>query len=56
MTDSCQAALLSEGLPAATISGSGRLVFSTSQDFDRAWDLGVFYLKVPTCLDIEGAR
>ena len=56
MTDSCQAALLSEGLPAATISGSGRLVFSTSQDLDRAWDLGVFYLKVPTYLDIEGAR
>ena len=42
--------------PIAHLSGESRLVFPTSEDLDRAWELGVFYLKTPTDLDVEGAR
>jgi isopenicillin N synthase-like dioxygenase len=32
------------------------LAFPTAKDFDRAWELGIFYLKVPEHLDLESAR
>jgi isopenicillin N synthase-like dioxygenase len=32
------------------------LVFCTSEDLDRAWDLGIFYLKLPNNIDLDGAR
>ena len=43
-------------LPIAIINESQRLLFETSEDQDLAWDLGVFYLKVPDWLDLEEAR
>lgn len=43
-------------LPAGRISADRRLVFESSQDLDRAWELGIFYLKVPEALDLETAR
>ena len=43
-------------LPIASISDRRRLLFPTSEDLDRAWDLGIFYLKVPNNIDFDGAR
>ena len=43
-------------LPTASIDEAQRLIFKTSQDQDLAWELGVFYLKVPDWLDLEEAR
>ncbi len=43
-------------LPIAAISSEGRLVFSGSQDLDRAWTLGIFYLAIPDFLNLEHAR
>ena len=56
MTGSKQAVSLEVNFPIGSISGENRLVFPTSQDLDRAWDLGIFYLKIPDYLDLEGAR
>ena len=47
---------LNMGLPIASISDRRRLLFLTSEDLDRAWDLGIFYLKVPNNIDLDGAR
>ena len=44
------------GLPVAVISDYQRLVFDSSRDLDRAWALGIFYLKVPEGLDLSSAR
>ena len=44
------------GLPIASISDDRRLLFPTSQDLDRAWNLGIFYLKLPSNIDLDGAR
>lgn len=43
-------------LPIASIDEAQQLIFETSQDQDFAWELGVFYLKVPDWLDLEEAR
>ena len=48
-------------IPVAALSNhaasTGRLLsFVTSEDLDRAWDLGLFYLKTPDDLDLESAR
>ena len=43
-------------LPTAAIDQAQRLIFETFQDQDLAWELGVFYLKVPDWLDLEQAR
>jgi hypothetical protein len=43
-------------LPTGIISDDRRLVFESTQDLDRAWDLGIFYLKVSDDLDIQSAR
>ena len=43
-------------LPTASIDEAQRLIFKTSQDQDLAWEMGVFYLKVPDWLDLEEAR
>lgn len=48
--------LQGEGLPVASVTEAQRLVFSTSEDLDRAWALGVFYLKISEGLHLEGAR
>ena len=56
MTGSRQAVCRDEGLPIAAIARDGRLTFPTTQDFDRAWELGIFYLAVPEHLDLESAR
>ena len=56
MTGSRQAVPRDEGLPIAAIARDGRLTFPTTKDFDRAWELGIFYLKVPAHLDLESAR
>lgn len=56
MTGSRQAVCRDEGLPIAAIARDGRLTFPTTQDFDRAWKLGIFYLAVPEHLDLENAR
>jgi hypothetical protein len=42
--------------PIARLSSESRLAFQALEDLDRAWDLGVFYLKTPEGLDVEGAR
>ena len=47
---------LHKGLPIASISDGQRLLFPTTQDLDRAWDLGIFYLKLPSHIDLDGAR
>lgn len=47
---------LEAGLPIATISGDQRLVFASASDFDHAWDVGVFYLRIPENLDLDDAR
>ncbi len=44
------------GLPVAVISDYQHLVFDSSLDLDRAWALGIFYLKVPEGLDLNSAR
>ena len=56
MTGSRQAVFRDEGLPIAAIARDGRLTFLTTEDFDRAWELGIFCLKVPEHLDLDGAR
>ena len=43
-------------LPIAAISEGQRMVFATPEDLDRAWQLGIFYLRAPASLDLEGAR
>ncbi len=43
-------------LPIAAISEGQRMVFATPEDLDRAWQLGIFYLRIPASLDLEGAR
>ena len=48
--------LLGEGLPVASVTEAQRLVFPTSEDLDRAWALGIFYLKISEGLHLEGAR
>ena len=47
---------LEAGLPIATISGEQRLVFASASDFDCAWDVGIFYLRIPENLDLDDAR
>lgn len=47
---------LEAGLPVATISGEQRLVFASASDFDHAWDVGIFYLRIPENLDLDDAR
>jgi hypothetical protein len=47
---------LEAGLPIATISGEQRLVFASNGDFDHAWDVGIFYLRIPENLDLDDAR
>ena len=47
---------LKAGLPIATISGEQRLVFASASDFDHAWDVGIFYLRIPENLDLDDAR
>ena len=32
------------------------MVFPSPKDLDRAWDLGIFYLKIPDNLNLDGAR
>lgn len=56
MALSSQEGSLNVGLPIASISDDRRLLFPTSEDLDRAWDLGIFYLKLPTNIDLDGAR
>lgn len=51
-----QTNFLDEALSVARISPGGDLAFGTSEELDSAWDLGIFYLKVPNNLDIERAR
>lgn len=47
-------------LPVASIADDetahGRLVFPNSDELNRAWDLGIFYLKTLDNLDLESAR
>ena len=43
-------------LPIAQLSDSNQLAFECAEDQDRAWDLGVFYLKAPDSLDLADAR
>jgi len=43
-------------LPIAVIDEAKQLVFESSNDQDRAWELGIFYLKVPGWLDLKAAR
>ncbi|MGA0335906.1 MAG: hypothetical protein ACO3LD_06600, partial [Luminiphilus sp.] len=60
-TASYQQAALSHAIPLASIarhapSGEHRLTFSSREDLDRAWELGLFYLKTPEHLDLDSAR
>ena len=53
--------MLNSQIPVATISNDsasteGYLSFVTPGDLDRAWGLGLFYLKTPNDLDLESAR
>jgi len=53
--------MLSSRIPAATVSDDcpspeRQLHFVTPEDLDCAWDLGLFYLKLPDDLDLESAR
>ena len=48
-------------IPVATLSDDSALTerqlsFVTPEDLERAWDLGLFYLKTPDELDLESAR
>lgn len=45
-----------ETLPIASIFEDCRLAFPTSKELSRAWDLGIFYLKIPEGLYLDGAR
>jgi isopenicillin N synthase-like dioxygenase len=61
MSSSHQTAWRECSLPVASIaadqtSNEQRLVFPNPGDLDRAWDLGIFYLKTPDNLDLESAR
>ena len=56
MTGSRQATSMDAGFPIAAVSDEKGLVFPSSQDLDRAWDLGIFYLKAPDHLNLEAAR
>ena len=47
---------LTETLPIASISEDCRLAFPTSKELSRAWDLGIFYLRLPEGLHLDGAR
>ena len=47
---------LIETLPIASISEDCRLAFPTSKELSRAWDLGIFYLRLPEGLHLDGAR
>ena len=47
---------LIETLPIASISEDCRLAFPTSKELSRAWDLGIFYLRIPEGLHLDGAR
>jgi hypothetical protein len=58
---SYQTDALSQAIPLASIarhasSSEQRLSFCSPEDLDRAWELGIFYLKVPEHLDVEDAR
>ena len=53
--------MLNSHIPVATLSNdsastAGHLSFVTPGDLDRAWGLGLFYLKTPNDLDLESAR
>ena len=53
--------MLSPQIPVATLSEASastepNLSFVTPGDLDRAWDLGLFYLKTPDDLKLESAR
>ena len=53
--------MLSPQIPVATLSDDlasteGHLSFVGLEDLDRAWKLGLFYLKTPNDLDLESAR
>ena len=43
-------------LPIAFIDEANKLVFESSKDQVLAWELGIFYLKVPGWLDLKAAR
>ena len=43
-------------LPIAFIDEANKLVFESSKNQVRAWELGIFYLKVPSWLDLKAAR
>jgi hypothetical protein len=43
-------------LPVATIDASQRLIFETTEDQDRAWQIGVFYLRAPRSLELDKVR
>ena len=43
-------------LPVATIDASQRLIFETTEDQDRAWQRGVFYLRAPRSLELDKVR
>ena len=48
-------------IPVATLSDNSasperQLSFLTPEDFEVAWDLGLFYLKTPDELDLESVR
>ena len=47
---------LEVGLPVASISSEKHLAFTSASDLEVAWDLGLFYLKIPDELDLESAR
>ena len=47
---------LIETLPIASIFEDCRLAFPTSKELSRAWDLGIFYLRIPEGLYLDGAR
>ena len=61
MSSSSYAVALEAGIPVATLSNDSAstepdLSFVTPGDLDRAWDLGLFYLKTPDDLKLESAR
>ncbi len=56
MPESPPVASLDQSVPIASVSEKKQLVFACPDDFERAWALGVFYLKIPDHLNMEGAR
>ena len=61
MSSSSYAVALEAGIPVAALSDDlasteGHLSFVGLEDLDRAWELGLFYLKTPNDLDLESAR